>query len=163
MSGRFLALRQLLPSSVRMLLGRSLVAEPEPWSLREQLVRWLQAGLVGFGLFLLTLLALVAAVVLLLWDRFGWITLAALAPLYAGISAAVFARLQREVAAIPPLISQILAESAAQVRQTQEPSRTAGSGSRPEIESAAQHGALLSARGSGRKDTSEEREALKRL
>jgi hypothetical protein len=148
MPGPFLALRQQLTSSVRMLLGRTLVAEPEPWSLREQLVRWLQAGLVGFGLFLLTLLALLAAVVVLLWDRLGWITLAALAPLYAGVSAAVFARLQREVAAIPPLISQILAESAAQVRQTQELSQTAGSGNKPEVESAAQHGALLSARGS---------------
>ena len=148
MPGSLLALRQLLTSCVRLLLGRSLVVEPEPWSLRAQLVRWLRAGLVGFGLFLLTLLALLAAVVLLLWDRFGWITLAALAPLYAGVSAAVFSRLEREVAAIPPLISQILAESAAQVRQTQEISQTAGSGNTPDVESAARHGALLSAQGS---------------
>lgn len=112
MSSPLQALRQLADGVVALALTRAEQAGLELAQARAQLVRW--AGLL-VALALLATLALAAGsawLTLLLWDRWGAMTLLLLALAYAAVAFGLLHRLRREVDAAPPLLAQTLADLA---------------------------------------------------
>ena len=104
------ALRRVAGRSLALLLSRAEFATLELTEARARLMRWLLFALVGAAVLQLALLAVAAAVTTALWDRFGPLTLVALALLFAAVGGMVLARLRREIAATPPLLSETLTE-----------------------------------------------------
>jgi uncharacterized membrane protein YqjE len=111
-AGPLNALRRVSARSLGLLLSRVEFGTLELAQARAQLVRWLALALVCSVIFQLALLAASAALVVVLWDRWGPFTLVALALVYAGAGATVLMRLRREIAEAPPLLSKTLAELA---------------------------------------------------
>jgi uncharacterized membrane protein YqjE len=106
------ALRRVSARTLELLQSRVELAALELEQARAQWVRWAVLSLVCSVMFQLALLAASAALAVMLWDRFGPLTLAAIALAYAGIGAAILARLRREIAAAPVLLARTLAELA---------------------------------------------------
>jgi uncharacterized membrane protein YqjE len=61
---------------------------------------------------MLTLALLTATIVLALWERLGWYSLAFLALIFGGLTAFVIYRLLQELRSCPPVLEQTLAELA---------------------------------------------------
>jgi uncharacterized membrane protein YqjE len=106
------AVRRLSAASLALLLSRAEFASVELAQARAQLVRWFMLALAGALLALLAVLAASAWLVIALWERAGWVTLAALAAAFAAAAAWVLLRLQREIRDAPPLLAQTLQELA---------------------------------------------------
>jgi uncharacterized membrane protein YqjE len=106
------ALRRAAHSALALLVTRAEFASVELSLAREQAMRWLLMALTASVLAMLGLIALSAALVVALWDRFGWYAVAALALLYCASAAVLVARLLYEVAHAPPLLAQTFAELA---------------------------------------------------
>jgi len=106
------ALRRVLAQLLTLLLSRGEFAALELAQARAQLVRWLLLGLVAATFFELAVLAASGALAVMLWDRFGPSVLVVLAVVFAGVAAALLRRLRREIAEMPPLFSETLAELA---------------------------------------------------
>jgi uncharacterized membrane protein YqjE len=95
-----------------LLLSRAEFASVELAQARAQLVRWFMLALAGALLALLAAVAASAWLVVALWERAGWVTLALLAAAFAAAAWWVLVRLQRDVRDAPPLFSQTLQELA---------------------------------------------------
>lgn len=106
------AVRRLSAASLALLLSRAEFASVELAQARAQLLRWFMLALAGALLALLAAVAASAWLVVALWERAGWITLAVLAAAFAAAAWRVLLRLQREVRAAPPLLAQTLQELA---------------------------------------------------
>jgi uncharacterized membrane protein YqjE len=106
------AVRRLSAASLALLLSRAEFASVELAQARAQLVRWFMLALAGALLALLAAVAASAWLVVALWERAGWVTLALLAAAFAAAAWWVLARLQRDVRDAPPLFSQTLQELA---------------------------------------------------
>jgi uncharacterized membrane protein YqjE len=106
------SLRRVGARSLTLLLSRAEFAALELAQARTQLTRWLLLALVCSIAVQLALLAASAALVLVLWERFGPLTLVALALVYAGAGVGVFMRLRRQITEAPPLLSETLGELA---------------------------------------------------
>lgn len=105
-------MRRLSAASLALLLSRAEFASVELAQARAQLLRWFMLALAGALLALLAAVAASAWLVVLLWERAGWITLAVLAAAFAAAAGWVLLRLQREVRDAPPLLAQTLQELA---------------------------------------------------
>ena len=112
MSAPLDALRRLSASSLNLLLTRAQFASLELAQSRAQLMRWLGLALMVAVAALLAMMAASALLVILLWERAGPLTLAALAFAYAAVGVIVWRRLQRELREAPPLLAETLAELA---------------------------------------------------
>jgi uncharacterized membrane protein YqjE len=108
----FDTVRRLSAASVSLLLSRAEFATLELAQARAQWMRWVLLALLATLLALLALLAASTLLVLALWERFGWITLLAVGIAYALAAVFVLRRLDREIAAAPPLLAQTLQEVA---------------------------------------------------
>jgi uncharacterized membrane protein YqjE len=106
------AVRRLSAVSLALLLSRAEFASVELAQARAQLVRWFMLALAGALLALLAAVAASAWLVVALWERAGWVTLALLAAAFAAAAWWVLVRLQRDVRDAPPLFSQTLQELA---------------------------------------------------
>lgn len=106
------AVRRLSAASLALLASRAEFASVELAQARAQLLRWFMLALAGALLALLAAVAASAWLVVALWERVGWITLAVLAAAFAAAAWWVLLRLQREVRAAPPLLAQTLQELA---------------------------------------------------
>jgi uncharacterized membrane protein YqjE len=106
------AVRRLSAASLALLLSRAELASVELAQARAQLVRWFILALAGALLALLAAVAASAWLVVALWERAGWVTLALLAAAFAAAAWWVLMRLQREVLDAPPLLAQTLQELA---------------------------------------------------
>jgi uncharacterized membrane protein YqjE len=106
------AVRRLSAASLALLLSRAEFASVELAQARAQLVRWFMLALAGALLALLAAVAASAWLVVALWERAGWVTLALLAAAFAAAAWWVLVRLQRDVRDAPPLFSQTLQELA---------------------------------------------------
>jgi uncharacterized membrane protein YqjE len=105
-------LRRLAAASVSLLLTRAEFASLELAQGRVQFMRWLGMALAAAVLGMLCLIALSAALVVLMWPQWNWVTLALLALVYFVASLWLVRTLQRDVQAAPPLLSQTLDELA---------------------------------------------------
>lgn len=105
-------MRRLSAVSLALLLSRAEFASVELAQARAQLVRWFMLALAGALLALLAAVAASAWLVVALWERAGWVTLALLAAAFAAAAWWVLVRLQRDVRDAPPLFSQTLQELA---------------------------------------------------
>ena len=112
MASPIAAVRRLSAASLALLLSRAEFASVELAQARAQLLRWFMLALAGALLALLAAVAASAWLVVLLWERAGWITLAVLAAAFAAAAGWVLLRLQREVRDAPPLLAQTLQELA---------------------------------------------------
>ncbi len=112
MTSPFDTVRRLSAASVSLLLSRAEFATLELAQARAQLMRWVLLALLATLLALLALLAASTLLVLALWERFGWISLLAVGIAYALAAVFVLRRLDREIAAAPPLLAQTLQEVA---------------------------------------------------
>lgn len=106
------AVRRLSAASLALLLSRAEFASVELAQARAQLMRWFMLALAGALLALLAVVAASAWLVVALWERAGWVTLAMLAAAFAAAGWGVLQRLQREIRAAPPLLEQTLQELA---------------------------------------------------
>jgi len=111
-AGPLNALRRIGARSATLLLSRAEFAALELAQARGQLMRWLTLALAAAVVFQLALVAGAAALVTLLWDRFGPLTLVALFLLFGGAGVALVMRVRREITEAPPLLSETLGELA---------------------------------------------------
>ncbi len=105
-------MRRLSAASFALLLSRAEFASVELAQARAQLLRWFMLALAGALLALLAAVAASAWLVVALWEHAGWITLAALAAVFAAAAGWVLLRLRSEVRNAPPLLAQTLQELA---------------------------------------------------
>jgi uncharacterized membrane protein YqjE len=106
------SLSRLLRSALALLLTRAEFASVELSLARAQLMRWLLFALVAAVFAMLGLIAASAFIVFVLWDRFGWVPVGALAVLYGGAALWLVLRVVQEIGAAPPLLEQTFAELA---------------------------------------------------
>lgn len=106
------AVRRLSAASLALLLSRAEFASVELAQARAQLMRWFMLAVAGALLAQLAVVAASAWLVVALWERAGWVTLAMLAAAFAAAGWWVLQRLQREIRAAPPLLEQTLQELA---------------------------------------------------
>jgi uncharacterized membrane protein YqjE len=99
-------------SALSLLLTRAEFANVELSLARAQVMRWLLLALGASVLAMLGLMALSAMIALMLWDRFGWISLGVLAIVYSGAGALLVLHILNEVAKAPPLLAQTFDELA---------------------------------------------------
>jgi uncharacterized membrane protein YqjE len=104
------AVRRLSAATVNLLMSRAEFASLELAQTRAQLLRWVALALFAMVLLLLALIAGSALLTLVLWPRYGWMTLAALFGVYVLGASLVFRRLTREISAAPPVLSETLRE-----------------------------------------------------
>jgi uncharacterized membrane protein YqjE len=93
-----------------LLLARAEFAAVELTQTGVDALRWLLWALVATALLVLTLLIATATIVLVLWDRLGWISLGLLALVYAIATGYLMVRLRRRLQVRRPLLAQTLAE-----------------------------------------------------
>jgi uncharacterized membrane protein YqjE len=110
MASPLASVRRLSTVAASLLLSRAEFASLELAQTRAQLIRWLLLASLGAVSTLLALIAASALLTVALWPRYGWITLAVLAALYAIGAAWLFRRLSAEMAAAPPVLSETLRE-----------------------------------------------------
>jgi uncharacterized membrane protein YqjE len=106
------AWRRAGQSLLALVLARAEFASVELTLAAQSALRWLLVALATCVIAMLALIALSAAVVVALWDHFGWYPLGVLALLYCGSTALLAAWLLRSVAAARPLLSDTFAELA---------------------------------------------------
>lgn len=104
------ALRRLFASSLALARTRAEFAAVELAQARVQLLRWFGLAATVLALGGLAVVAASALAVVLLWERLGWITLAALALLYAAAALLIALRPAREVDEAGPLLGETLAQ-----------------------------------------------------
>jgi uncharacterized membrane protein YqjE len=104
------AVRRLSTATVNLLLSRAEFASLELAQTRAQLIRWFVLALIAMTLALLALIAGSALLTVVLWPRYGWITLAVLFAIYVIGAWWVFRILTAEVSAAPPVLSETLRE-----------------------------------------------------
>jgi uncharacterized membrane protein YqjE len=110
MASPLASVRRLSAATLNLLLSRAEFASLELAQTRAQLMRWLVLALLGAVLALLALIAGSALLTLMLWPRYGWVTLAVLVVLYVIGAVWLFRSLAAELAAAPPVLSQTLRE-----------------------------------------------------
>jgi len=93
-----------------LLLARAEFAVVELTASGAQAMQWLLSALVATALLTLTLVSVTAGIVLALWDRAGWYSVAILALVYAAVTAVAFQRLLRRLRNWPPVLAQTLSE-----------------------------------------------------
>jgi uncharacterized membrane protein YqjE len=102
----FDALRRVLQHVSRLLLLRADLAAEEAALLGRQWLGWLVMALVALALLIVAVGAAAAWLTLLLWDRFGAATPAALAVVLAVVAALLLRALGRAAAAAPPPLAR---------------------------------------------------------
>lgn len=112
MSSSLQAIRRLSASALDLLLTRAQFASVELAQARAQVMRWISLALIGAILALLAVMCGSAALVILLWESYGALTLLVLAVAYAMAAYAAIRRLQHELSDAAPLLSDTLAELA---------------------------------------------------
>lgn len=110
MASPLASVRRLSAAAVNLLVSRAEFASLELAQTRAQFMRWLMLALSGAVLALVALIAGSALLTVVLWPRFGWITLAVLVALYAFAAIWLFRTLAAEMAAAPPVLSETLRE-----------------------------------------------------
>jgi uncharacterized membrane protein YqjE len=113
MASPFASVRRLASAAVALMVARAEFASLELAQTREQLLRWVVLALFGAVFALLALIAGSALLTVVLWPRWGWITLAVLTAAYALGALWLLRSLSKEVAAAPPVLSQTLRELSA--------------------------------------------------
>jgi uncharacterized membrane protein YqjE len=103
-------MRRAARAASALLLARAEFAAVELTQTGAEALRWLLWALAATALLVLALIAATAAIVLALWDRFGWYSLGVLALVYAGATFYLALRLWRVLRTRAPLLSQTLAE-----------------------------------------------------
>jgi uncharacterized membrane protein YqjE len=104
------AIRRAAKAASSLMLARAEFAAVELTQTGVDALRWLIWALVATALMALTLIAATATIVLALWDRLGWLSLALLTLTYAVLTAYLLARLRRKLQTRRPLLAQTLAE-----------------------------------------------------
>jgi len=104
------SVRRAATAAASLLLARAEFAAVELTQSGADALRWLLWALVAMAMLALTLVVATAAIVLVLWDRFGWVPAAFLALSYAAATAYLMFRLDRALRACRPLMAQTLAE-----------------------------------------------------
>lgn len=112
MASPLASVRRLSAATVNLLMSRAEFASLELAQTRAQMMRWLVLALLGAVLALVALIAGSALLALVLWPRYGWITLAVLSALYLIGAIWLFRTLAAEMAAAPPVLSETLRELA---------------------------------------------------
>jgi uncharacterized membrane protein YqjE len=105
-------LRRALAAACALLVARAEFAVAELAQASVTALGWLVSAVLAAVLAMLALLALTATVVMALWDRFGWYSMAALAVLYAGASIWMMLRLMRRIRTSAHPLAQTIAELA---------------------------------------------------
>jgi uncharacterized membrane protein YqjE len=106
------AWRRAGQSLLALVLARAEFASVELTLAVQSALRWLLVALATCVIAILALIALSAAVVVALWEHFGWYPLAVLAVLYCASTTLLVGWLLRSVAAARPLLSDTFAELA---------------------------------------------------
>ncbi len=106
------ALRRAARALLSLVLARAEFASAELTLAVQDALRWLLAALGACVLAMLGLVALSAVLVVALWERCGWYTLAVLALLYCAATAILVLRLLRALAQARPLLAETIAELA---------------------------------------------------
>jgi uncharacterized membrane protein YqjE len=104
------AVRRLSAATVNLLLSRAEFASLELAQTRAQLLRWVGLVLLAMVLLLMALIAGSALLAVVLWSRYGWITLAALLASYVLGAWWVFRKVMAEISAAPPVLAETLRE-----------------------------------------------------
>jgi len=103
-------LRRAAKAASSLALARAEFAALELTQTGAEALRWLLWALAATAVGTLALLTLTVTIVLVLWDRFGWLTMAFLSLLYAGTTGYLIHRLWRALQTRPPLLQQTLSE-----------------------------------------------------
>jgi len=106
------AVRRAASSAFALLLARAEFAGIELSIAGAGVLRWLLGALLASVLVAAALIAVGAALVLALWDQFGWHTAALLSVVFCMAAAAAVYRLLTALANRPPLLAATLAEIA---------------------------------------------------
>ena len=104
------ALRRAARAGSSLLLARAEFAAVELTQTGADALRWLIWALATTALLVLTLIVATVTMVLVLWDRIGWWSLAFLTLGYATATGYLMVRLRRELRHRRPLFAQTLAE-----------------------------------------------------
>ena len=104
------ALRRAARAASSLLLARAEFAAVELTQTGADALRWLLWALATTALLVLTLIVVTVTIVLALWDRLGWLSLALLTLIYASVTGYLMVRLRQELRSHRPLLSQTLAE-----------------------------------------------------
>jgi len=105
-------LRRAAAAASALLAARAQFAIAELGLAASHAAAWLLMAMLVWLLALLSICALTAAVVLALWDRFGWYSAGVLGLLYAACAGWLALRLLRQIRASPKLLAQTFAELA---------------------------------------------------
>ncbi len=105
-------LQRAAESLLALVLARAEFASVELSLALQKALRWLLAALAACALGMLALIAISATLVVALWGRLGWYTVALLAILYSLGTAAIVWRLLRVAMDAPPLLAQTFEELA---------------------------------------------------
>lgn len=101
---------RVVKAASALVLARAEFAAVELTQTGVDALRWLLWALVATSLMVLTLIAATVTIVLVLWDRVGWLSLAFLTLVYAIATTYLMVRLWRQLRARRPLLAQTLAE-----------------------------------------------------
>lgn len=101
---------RVVKAASALVLARAEFAAVELTQTGVDALRWLLWALVATSLMVLTLIAATVTIVLVLWDRVGWLSLGFLTLLYAIATTYLMVRLWRQLRARRPLLAQTLAE-----------------------------------------------------
>lgn len=104
------AVRRLSAATVNLLLSRAEFASLELAQTRAQFLRWVGFALFAMMLLLLASIAGSALLTVMLWPRYGWITLAVLFAAYTLGAWLVFLKLTSEMSTAPPVLAETLRE-----------------------------------------------------
>jgi len=104
------ALRRAARAASSLLLARAEFAAVELTQTGAEALRWLAWALAATALLVLTLIVATVTIVLAVWDRLGWWSLAFLTLAYAGLTGYLIVRLRQELRNRRPLLAQTLAE-----------------------------------------------------
>ena len=104
------ALRRAARAASSLLLARAEFAAVELTQTGADALRWLAWALAATALLVLTMIVATVTVVLAVWDRLGWLSLALLTLVYAAVTGYLIVRLRRALQSHRPLLAQTLAE-----------------------------------------------------
>jgi uncharacterized membrane protein YqjE len=104
------ALRRAARAASSLLLARAEFAAVELTQTGAEALRWLAWALAATALLVLTLIVATVTIVLAVWDRLGWWSLAFLTLVYAALTGYLIVRLRQELRNRRPLLAQTLAE-----------------------------------------------------
>jgi len=104
------ALHRAARAASSLLLARAEFAAVEVTQTGADALRWLLWALAATALLVVTLIVATVTIVLAVWDRLGWLSLAVLTLVYAIATGYLMVRLRRELRNRRPLLAQTLAE-----------------------------------------------------